>query len=197
MCFYYHFYENVNWGNGKNFLPSASPPPACPNFTHAVQLWAKCNGGLTSRIGNECILIARIFSIILFSSWSFLLLYSYFPYSYPPFLSLPPPPPQTTALLCFLSTKGNVKSTVKGVLTAFCSAVSASKSIEDGKDSCTKTLLSHCIPVHVLEFTWMLGERGWYACIESLNWAQSLQRLKCGYGDGSVVWKDLNCVIVA
>lgn len=56
------------------------PPPECPNFTCAMQL--KLDVVLISRICNDCTPVVGVFSVILSSYWSFLLLCSFNLHSY-------------------------------------------------------------------------------------------------------------------
>lgn len=86
-----------------------------------------------------------------------------------------------------------------GVLITFCSVVSATKATGDRKDSCKKkqfsatAFLSMCWPLH------KLCEEGGGMHVWKLRCAQytqNLKKLKFGYGNGSMVWKDLNCFIV-
>lgn len=132
-----------NWH--KNFLSSASLQRS-QMLSMLCSFGLKCNAKLTSE-SVMCILRARIFSIILVSSWAFLLLHSSFPYLF--ILLLFPFPSQALPYASWTP-----KSMVKGVLTAFCSAVSITKATEDGQDSWTKNLAQSlhswaCVGIYV------------------------------------------------
>lgn len=158
----------------------------------------KCTGGLASRIGGECVLLARIFSIIVFSSRSFLWLCSSSP--------LLPFVPRTVPGSCRVlppEHQGSAEGRARGARRSRGSAPPGrSASQSHGTLGAGRTVHGTCLGPRVPGTSGTLREcweNGLVCPSRDLEPGPvySLRRPKFGCGDGSVVWKHLNCVIVA